>query len=207
MKSFFNLFADSLKEFKKVRNLAITALLIAISMVIEMYSIDLQFCKLNFAFLAIAAIGLLFGPAVGFFSGLACDVVGFMVHPSGGFLPIYVLVAGLQGVIYGVCLYRKANGHSINVVNNSTGKSTDITLCLRAVLARLLDVIVINLLINTKLNLHYHFIPQEAYGAAIVSRIAKNVIELCADLPLLFILLPVILAAYNRMCSFRRATN
>jgi len=96
MKSFFNLFADSLKEFKKVRNLAITALLIAISMVIEMYSIDLQFCKLNFAFLAIAAIGLLFGPAVGFFSGLACDVVGFMVHPSGGFLPIYVLVAGLQ---------------------------------------------------------------------------------------------------------------
>jgi len=80
-------------------------------------------------------------------------------------------------------------------------------LCLRAVLARLLDVIVINLLINTKLNLHYHFIPQEAYGAAIVSRIAKNVIELCADLPLLFILLPVILAAYNRMCSFRRATN
>jgi len=207
MKSFFNLFADSLKEFKKVRNLAITALLIAISMVIEMYSIDLQFCKLNFAFLAIAAIGLLFGPAVGFFSGLACDVVGFMVHPSGGFLPIYVLVSGLQGVIYGVCLYRKANGHSINVVNNSTGKSTDITLCLRAVLARLLDVIVINLLINTKLNLHYHFIPQEAYGAAIVSRIAKNVIELCADLPLLFILLPVILAAYNRMCSFRRATN
>ena len=207
MKSFFNLFADSLKEFKKVRNLAITALLFAISMVIEMYSIDLQFCKLNFAFLAIAAIGLLFGPAVGFFSGLACDVVGFMVHPSGGFLPIYVLVAGLQGVIYGVCLYRKANGHSINVVNNSTGKSTDITLCLRAVLARLLDVIVINLLINTKLNLHYHFIPQEAYGAAIVSRIAKNVIELCADLPLLFILLPVILAAYNRMCSFRRATN
>lgn len=207
MKSFFNLFADSLKEFKKVRNLAITALLIAISMVIEMYSIDLQFCKLNFAFLAIAAIGLLFGPAVGFFSGLACDVVGFMVHPSGGFLPIYVLVVGLQGVIYGVCLYRKANGHSINVVNNSTGKSTDITLCLRAVLARLLDVIVINLLINTKLNLHYHFIPQEAYGAAIVSRIAKNVIELCADLPLLFILLPVILAAYNRMCSFRRATN
>ena len=44
------------------------------SMVLEMYSINLLFVKINFAFLATAVIGMLFGPTVGFFAGLACDV-------------------------------------------------------------------------------------------------------------------------------------
>lgn len=206
MKSFFSMFLKSAKEFRSIKCLSVTGVFIAISMIIEMYSIDLQFVKINFAFLAIAVIGMLFGPAVGLFAGFACDIVGFMVHPSGGFLPAYVLVGGLQGLIYGLCLYHKADDHSIMFVNNASGKSRDMTLYLRAVLARLLDVIVINLLIQTKLNLHYGFIPQEAYGAAVISRVAKNVIELCADLPLLFILLPIALAVYKRSYSQKRAS-
>lgn len=207
MKSFFSLFTDSAKEFTKVRCIAITGILIAISMVIEMYSIDFQFFKINFAFLAIAAIGMLFGPSVGFFAGCACDIAGFLVHPSGGFLPIYILVGGLQGLVYGLCLYHKANKHSILFTNNLTQKSVDITLYLRAVIARLLDVIVINLLIQTKLNLHYHFIPEQAYGEAIIARLTKNVLELCADIPLLFVLLPIVLAAYKRLGKTVRTAN
>ncbi len=207
MKSFFSMFKNSAKEFKSIKCLSVTGIFIAISMIIEMYSIDIQFAKINFAFLAIAVIGMLFGPTVGLFAGFACDIVGFMVHPTGGFLPAYVLVAGLQGLIYGICLYHRADGHSIVSVNNVSGKSTDITLFIRAVIARFLDVIVINLLINTKLNLHYGFIPSEAYSTAIVSRIAKNVIELCVDLPLLFVLLPVALSAYKRIGSAKPAVN
>lgn len=207
MKSFFSLFTDSAKEFTKVRCIAITGILIAISMVIEMYSIDFQFFKINFAFLASAAIGMLFGPAVGLFAGCACDIVGYLVHPTGAFLPVYVLVGGLQGFIYGLCLYHKANKHSILFTNNLTQKSIDITLYLKAVLARLLDVIVVNLLIQTKLNLHYHFIPEQAYGEAIIARLTKNVLELCADIPLLFVLLPIVLVAYKRLGRAVRAAN
>lgn len=207
MKSFFSMFVKSAKEFRSVKSLAVTGLLIAVSMVIEMYSIDLQFVKINFAFLAIAAIGMLFGPTVSVFAGLACDVVGYMVHPSGGFLIAYTLVAGLQGLIYGICLYHKADNHSIKFVNNLTQNSTDITLYLRATVARLLDVIVINLLIQTRLNLHYGFINSDTYGAAIIARIAKNVIELVADIPLLFIILPILLTAYKRIGTKRRAVN
>ncbi len=207
MKSFFSLFFKSFKELKNIRCVAITGLLVAISMVIEMYSIDFQFFKINFAFIAISAIGMLYGPTVGFMAGLACDIVGYMVHPSGGFLLAYVIVGGLQGLIYGICLYHKADRHSIMYVNNLTNKSTDITLYLRAVIARLLDVIVINLLIQTKLNLHYGFINADTYGAAIVARISKNVIELVADIPLLFVVLPVVLMAYKRIGSLRKATN
>ncbi len=207
MKSFFSMFAKSLSELKQVRNLVITAFFIAVSMAVEMYSIDLGFSKINFAFLAIAVIGMLFGPSVGFIAGCGCDVVGYLVHPDGGFLPVYIIVAGLQGMIYGICLYRRNDSHSILFVNNATEKSLDITLYLRALAARLIDVVLINLLINTKLNLHYHFIPQEAYGTAVIARTTKNVIELVADIPMLFVLLPIALTAYNRLGSLKRAAN
>ncbi len=195
------MFQESAKEFTKIRSLVVTAMFVAISMVIETFSIDIVFAKLNFAFLAIAVIGMLFGPCVGFVAGCACDIVGYLVHPDGAFLPAYVLVGGFQGLIYGLCLYQKMNGHSITFVNNTTGKQHDITLYLRAIVARLLDVVLINLLINTQLNMHYGFIPEEAYSTAIVARVAKNVIELVIDFPLLFILLPVTLAAYRRVFS------
>ena len=192
MKSFFRMFVTSAKEFKSIRSVAITGVFIAVSMLIESFSIDIQFTKLNFAFIAIAVIGMLFGPTVSVFAGLACDVVGFMVHPTGGFLPAYTLVAGLQGLIYGICLYHKFTVHPIRI------KDKDITPFIRIVVARLLDVVIINLFINTALNLHYGFIPKAAYSSAIVARIAKNVIELAADIPLLFVILPVCLVAYKR---------
>lgn len=196
MKGFFNSFVLSAKEFTKVRSLTITAMLIGASMIIEMFSIDIGFVKLNFAFLAIAVIGMLFGPTVGFVSGLACDIVGFIAHPTGAFLPVYTLVAGVQGLIYGIMLYQK-------LYNNETEKSSkakkNISFIVRIIIARLLDVIIINLLCNTALNMHYGFIPAQAYGTAIIARVAKNAIELGLDLPLLFVILPAALAAYRRI--------
>ena len=207
MKSFFSMFVKSAKEFRSVKSIAVTGLLIAVSMIIEMCTIEFPFFKINFAFLAIAAIGMLFGPTVAVFAGLACDMVGYLVHPSGGFLIIYTLVAGLQGLIYGVCLYHKADRHSVQFVNNLTKKSLDITLYLRETLARLLDVVVINLLIQTELNLHYGFINADTYGAAVVARVTKNALELVADLPLLFVVLPILLAAYKKIGAQKRVAQ
>jgi len=207
MKSFFSMFVKSAKEFRHIKCITLTGVFVAISMIIEMFSIDLQFVKINFAFIAIAVIGMLFGPVVSMFAGFACDIVGFFVHPTGGFLPAYVLVAGLQGFIYGLVLYHKNDSHSINFTNNESGKSVDITLCLKTIVARLLDIVIINLLLNTKLNLHYGFIPKQAYSAAIISRIAKNMLELCVDLPILFVVLPVALGAYKRIGTERRVTT
>ncbi len=200
--SFFSMFKKSALELKSVRCLTLTGILIALSMLLEMFSINLQVVKINFAFLAVAMIGMLFGPTVGFMAGLACDVVGFIAsNQSQGFFPIYVLVAGLQGLIYGVCLYHKNDKHSLKWVNNQSGKTVDITLYIRAVIARLIDVVFINLLINTKLNLHYGFIPKQAYTEAIIARTTKNIVELAADIPLLFVLLPIALMAYKRTIS------
>lgn len=204
MMSFFSMFKKSAMELRSVLCIALTGLLIAVSMLIESFSIDFAVFKVNFAFIAIAIIGMLFGPVVALPAGFACDIVGHMVSGGSAFLPAYTLAAGLQGLIYGVCLYCKNDRYSIKLTNNKSGKTIDITLYIRAVIARLLDVIIINLLINTKLNLHYGFIPKEAYSEAIVARIAKNVLELVADVPLMFVILPAALIAYKRIVPQRR---
>ena len=206
MKGFFSSFITSAKEFTKLRALTVTAMLVALSMLIELFAVDIGVVRVNFAFIAIAAIGMLFGPCMGLTAGFACDIVGHLVHPVGAFLPMYTLVAGLQGLIYGIFLYHKMDGHSICLVNNATGKQRDLTMALRMIAARLTDVVVVNLLINTALNLHYGFIPEEAYGTAIVARIAKNVVELIIDLPLMFVVLPAALMAYKRVFRMKVKT-
>lgn len=198
MKSFFSPFVKSAREFTKLNCLSVTAIFIAVSMILEMFSIDLQFVKINFAFLAIAVIGMLFGPTVGIFAGLCCDVVGFIAHPTGAFLPAYTLVAGLQGMIYGVTLYK-------GVFKDMFKRKS--VLLFHVIIARLLDVIVINLLLNTALNLHYGFIPQEAFHTAILGRLAKNLIELAVDIPLLYVLMPVAKAAYDKTVSHGRSVR
>lgn len=194
MRNFGKIFVDSLGELKStggkktpnVGCLAVTGLFIALSMIIEMFTIDLGFAKLNFAFLAIAAIGMLYGPSVGFLAGLACDIVGYIAHPDGGFLPAYVLVAGLQGMIYGLCIYHRY------------GKTDTKTMAVRMIAARLADVLIINLLINTALNMHYGFIPKESFLTAVTARTVKNFVELFIDIPLLLIILPICLNVYKR---------
>ncbi|MCD7773199.1 MAG: folate family ECF transporter S component [Ruminococcus sp.] len=194
MKSFLYLFKDSAAELKKVSSLTVTGIFIAISMLIETFTIEIPYAKLNFAFLAIAVIGMLFGPTVSFIAGGLCDVVGFIVHPDGGFLPIYILIAMLQGLIYGGCLYRISPWMMKRA--DKTGANIAIYIC--AVIARLLDVAIINLLLNTKANMHYGFIPETAFWEAVAARLIKNVVELAADIPLLFILLPFALVMYKR---------
>ena len=205
MRDFLSVFTDSAKEFTKVRSLVTTSLLVAVSMVIEMFSIDIGFCQAELRV-----------PRYRYYRHAVRSVHGndgrfCLRHRGLSGTPQRRLPAGicagrrLTGLFYGLFLYQKWSGHSIQFVSNKTGKTTDITLYLRAIVARLADVIIINLLIQTKLNLHYGFIPQEAYGAAIVARVAKNVIELAIDLPLLFILLPVALKAYQHI--FRRSVS
>ncbi|MBQ7991077.1 MAG: ECF transporter S component, partial [Oscillospiraceae bacterium] len=80
MKGFFALFKKSFEEMftggigKSLLNLVICAMLIALSVVIESMAIDIGAVRINFAFLAVAAIGMLFGPTVGLVSGGICDV-------------------------------------------------------------------------------------------------------------------------------------
>lgn len=202
MKSFFDLFADSYHELTRrgnIRCIAVTGMLCALSMAIEGFTIEIPFAKINFAYIAIASIGMLFGPVVSFLAGGICDILGYFVHPDGGFLPLYTLIGMLQGLLYGMILYR---GSSSKLITNKTKKAQFV---IRIICARFADVLIINLLINTAANLHYGFIPAQAYSVAIKARLIKNLLQLCADIPILLILLPVVLEIYRKAFGRRRA--
>ena len=211
MKGFFDLFRQSAKEIfgakgrTAITNLVLSSMFIALSMAIEALSIDLPFGKINFAFIPLAAIGMLFGPAVGIAAGGICDVLGFLVHPSGAFLPLYTLIGMLQGMIYGLVLYRRwGDVYSEETSNRFFGlKLTQ--LGARIVTARLLDVLIINMILNTAANIHYGFIPYKSLSVIIATRLGKNLLELVADLPLMLIILPLVLVLYSRTAE-KRAT-
>lgn len=188
MKGFFSLFTSSAKEFKSVRTLCVTGLLIAVSMMLEGLTIEIPNAKINFAYLAIAAIGMLYGPVVAFFSGALCDVVGYIAHPDGGFLPAYLIPAMLQGLIYGLVLYR------------ATAKR--VSFYVRVVTARLLDVMIINLCLNTLLNIHYGFLVAETVVAGIWMRVVKNLLQFCVDVPISIAVLTAVSVAYLQVQRF-----
>ncbi len=196
MKKVCSAFSQSAAELKELRSVIVTGLLIALSMVIEGFTINLGFAKINFAFLAIAAIGMLYGPSVSFFAGAICDVLGYLVAPDGAFFPLYTLIGAAQGLIYGLIAYRK--------YVKRTGSPRLGEVMVRLFIARILDVAVINLICNTAANFHYGFLSDRTVGAAIAARIAKNLIELPFDLILIAAILPAVLAAYEQVFKKQR---
>ena len=191
------MFQESFKEFKDLRAVIVTGLLVSLSMVIESFSLNLGFAKINFAFLAIAAIGMLYGPSVSLCAGAVCDILGYLVKPDGAFFPLYTLIGAAQGLIYGIIAYRK--------LSNKTGKSFDIEMIVRLIIARVVDVVCINLICNTAANFHYGFLGDKTLSAAIVARIAKNLLELPFDIILIVCVLMAVLKAYTMVFGQRRS--
>lgn len=181
------IFKESAAELKNVRCLSVTGLLVAIYAALEFVMIQpTETLKINFGFLAVAAIGMFYGPVVGMFGAGICDVVGFLVRPSGGFVPIFTMIAMVQGLIYGLAAYRK---HS---ARTGWGKTAEIAV--RVSIARVLDVAIINLLLNT---LAVSMMYSKAFGALFSARLVKNLVELPFDILLIAAILPAVLKAFE----------
>ncbi|MCI8940930.1 MAG: folate family ECF transporter S component [Dorea sp.] len=120
-------FRDSFHELKDVKALAMTAMLLAVAVVLGFYTLQVtDFIKIGFAFIADEMTGMLFGPVVGGLMGGAADLVKFLVRPTGPFFPGFTISGAASGIIYGMVLYKKpptlgrvalANGIVMIVVN------------------------------------------------------------------------------------------
>lgn len=108
MKKFVTLFADSAREFKKVRTLTMCGLLAALAFVLNSASIQLgPYIKIGFSGVPNEIVDFMFGPVTGaIFSG-TMDVLKFIVKPTGPWIPGLTLDAFLAGLIYGVFMYKK----------------------------------------------------------------------------------------------------
>lgn len=63
--------------------------------------------RLSFGEMPIMLAGVLFGPGAGALTGLAADLIGYLVNSHGGaFFPGFSLSAALTGLIPGLLLYK-----------------------------------------------------------------------------------------------------
>lgn len=96
------------RELKNTRSLTIAAVLAALHLVLNLFTIPVsQFLEIGFDFLTVAATGFLCGPWVAGLTGIVTDIVGYMLRPNGPFFPGWTLSAILLGIVYGLFYYKK----------------------------------------------------------------------------------------------------
>ena len=165
-----NIFIRSLRELKNVRCLALTALLIAVNITLDLLGLTIKLppdLKIGFGFLTNAAIGMLFGPSVGMLAGVATDVLGYFAggFTMGGYFPGYTLTAVAGGLLWGLWLYER---------RVTIGRAIGAKVC-------------INLFCNIGLNtLWLTLVGGKAMGALLLVRVPKNLLMLPVEIFLLY---------------------
>lgn len=173
----------SAKELTSLRCLCVTAILIALDLVLKLtISIQLTpFIKISFAFLALSAIGMLYGPTVGFFAGMITDLLGFIIKPTGEFNFWFTLIEALGGLIYGLFLYNAVGGK---------------WMLPRIIAAKATVVVVCNLILTTyAISVFYG----NGFFALLPARVISNLIQLPFDVLLMYLFMPALLRAYNQV--------
>lgn len=101
-------FTDSYKELKKTKTLVLTAMFIALGIVLGSFSIQItETTKVGISFVATQLTAMMFGPVVGGIMGGTADILKFIIKPTGAFFWGWTFNAILGPVIYGVMLYKK----------------------------------------------------------------------------------------------------
>lgn len=102
---------EAAAEFHNLRTLTTVSLLLAVTIVISNFFIPLgDNLKVFFTFLPKAIYCAIGGPLVGMAAGFAGDIIGYLMHPDGGFFFGYTLSSMLGCFIYGLFFYRTKIG-------------------------------------------------------------------------------------------------
>ncbi len=176
-----NMFIRSAKELKSIRCLCVTAMLIALDIALK-FLVGIQVTdsvKISFAFVAIASIGMLYGPTVGFAAGIITDLLGFVIKPTGAFDIRFTLIEALGALIYGLFLYNAVNGK---------------WLLPRIIAAKATVVIICNLWLTTWA---ISSVAGKGFLVMLPARVISNLAMLPVDIFILAVFLPIVLRTYN----------
>jgi len=191
MKAFFGMFRRSAGELKSVRCLAVTGILLAVFVVLRSYT-SIQFgtvVRINFAFLALAAIAMLYGPVVAMIAAIPGDVLSAIILGGGpsGLLPGLTLVWVFNGLVYGVFLYRFELKKSF--WSNA-----------RLIIAHAMVVFIGRMVLNTSILYYYGILGADGstVQTLISVRVITNLVAFPIDLAVLYLMLVPIKLAYMK---------
>jgi len=190
------MFKKSFGELKNIQSLSTTGVLIAVFVVLKAYATVIvgPTLKISFAFTALAAIGMLFGPVVAVIAAVPCDMIGALLQ-GGGVLPGFTLVIMFEGLVYGLLLY----GYEVKrtVLKN-----------VKLIAAQAIVVFVSQLVLNTAVLAYYGIIggSGETVFSLIAVRALKNLIEFPVDTVILFAVLIPLKIAHKRIFKAKGGT-
>ncbi|NLJ16785.1 MAG: folate family ECF transporter S component [Clostridiales bacterium] len=205
LSKFFGIFPKSLRETKSISCISTTAMLIALNIAIKLFTIPVtENLKISFSFLALAAIGMLYGPVVGAVAGFITDILGFfLVNRTGAAFDIrFTLVEVMAGFLYGLFLYGLKPG---KIFFNPDGEKLPLSKRLKAdgwfltrvILGKSAVVVICNLLM-TSYFIYVNLNKSETFWVYATGRVIKNLIQLPLDIVLLLIVLPIIYYAFAK---------
>ena len=204
----FTMFKNSALELKNLRCLTVTAMLIALNLALKSVTIYItDDMKISFSFLALAAIGMLFGPTVGFMAGTVTDILGMLIAQNmGAFNPLFTLVEATGAMLYGLFLYKftpiKVSREGFK---NLAADKTMAFSILRVVGAKLTVAVTCNIIMNPLFMVILGYWGWEtAVMVKIPARLLKNAIQCPVDIVLLLLVLFPVMVAYNSI--FRQHT-
>ena len=164
-----SIWVRSFQELKKLRTITGMALLLAISVIIDQFSLQLSpSLKVGFGFIVTGLSGMLYGPVCAGLMGGVGDIVRFIIKPTGTFFFGFTLYAILGGILYGLFFYK----NKVTVM--------------RCIFSKTLANVVINILLNT---LWLSILLGKGFFGMIGPRILKNLIALPIEVFLLWIVL------------------
>ena len=170
---------EALRCARQLRMLIVAALLVACRVAITSFTIPLgQTLRISFGFFFNATGSFLYGPVLAPITGMAADLIGYMMHPSGAYFPGYTLTAMAGSFFYALFLFRK-----------------------RITVLRLaLTKIFINVLVNVGMNsLWSAMLYGKGFYYYVTTRIAKNLLMLPVEIVILVLFFRVMLPVIGRM--------
>lgn len=97
-------------NFSKTQKIAYIALLIALQVILGRFAgIMTPIVSISFSFIPLVVNAIIFGPVYATASSAIADITGALLFPQGLgiYFPGYTVSAALNGLIYGLILYRK----------------------------------------------------------------------------------------------------
>lgn len=171
-------------NFKNVRSITLTAVLIALTIAGNTVTkIPLALgLEIRFGFVFFSVISFLFGPLIAFAAGLIENTLSFFLSAGGFAFDVrYGLNAGLAGILYAVFLYKRNVNSKYFIIWITAAKASVSLIC--------------NILVNTYLLKGY---LGSAAEVLTIARLYKNVGMLPVEILIMFFVLKAVKAAAVR---------
>ncbi len=153
---------------RTVKDLCALALLIAITVLLGIYSLRFgSAIKISFKFISVFITAAIFGPFWGGAVGAIADIVAFVVNPVGGaFIPQITMVEFLYGFTYGLFFFNLSSWNGFKSV-------------FRVIVCVIMQITILNLWLTTHLLVP---IMNMDFNALLVMRAVSGVVNMAIQL-------------------------